>query len=196
MAIKSFYIFLLLILPHFALAQDADVNQIIQQIEHANSGERIRSVCSYFDSNVHSRNPEAFDNFLAECYRIAERDNDGDFRAYLDFYKRIRTLIRIPDDDTQVRETKMPKMMEEALAYYQAMGDEHFMAICNAYIGHFHFILKEYEKSLEKLLIADDGFRKVGYNKFPDIGKHLHNMALVFFFFRHYDKVAELMEIS
>jgi two-component sensor histidine kinase len=196
MAIKSKFICLLLMVGHFALAQDADVNQIIQQIEQSNSGERIRSVCSYYDNNVHSRTPEKFDNFLTECYRIAERDNDGAFKAYLDFYKRISAVNRIPDDDPQVRETKMPIIMEEALSHYQALGDEHFIAICNAYIGHYHFILKAYEKSLEKLLIADEVFRKVGYNKFPDIGKHLHNMALVFFFFRHYDKVAELMEIS
>lgn len=192
----KFYICLLFILFVFFNLNAQEEQKIIERIEHQNTGERIRSFSIYFDSNVHSRTPEKFDNILVECYHLAERDNDTDFKDYLDFYKRIRAIMQIPEDNPYVRETKMPKIIEEALEYYRSVGDDRFIAICNAYIGHYHFILKEYEKCLEKLLIADDGFRKVGYDKFPDIGKHLHNMALVFYFFRHYDKVAELMEIS
>lgn len=165
-------------------------------MENADSGERIRSVCLFYDSNVHSRAPEKFDTLLTECYRIAERDHDREFKDYLDFYKRIKGIMLIPDNDASAREAKMPEIIKEALEHYQSVGDERFIAICNAYIGHCYFILKEYDKSIEKLLIADEGFRKVGYSKFPDIGKHLHNMALIFYFFRNYDKVAELMEIS
>lgn len=102
----------------------------------------------------------------------------------------------IPDNDPSAREAKIPNILLEALAHYEAEGDEHFIAICNAYIGHCYFILKEYDKSIEYLLIADEELRKVGYSKFPDIGKHLHNIALIFYFFRNYDKVAELMESS
>lgn len=165
-------------------------------MEIENSGERIRSLCFFYDSNVHSKTPEKFDTLLIECYRIAERDHDRKFKDYLDFYKRIKGIMLITEDDPSAREAKMPKIITEALKYYQARGDEYFITICYAYMGHFYFILKEYDKSLENLLLADEGFRRVGYSKFPDIGKHLHSMALVFYFFRYYDKVAELMEIS
>jgi two-component sensor histidine kinase len=196
MRIKYAFIFFLLFLSHFAIAQDTDLKKLIENLKDADSGGRIQALCLFFDSNVHKRDLKAFDYFLSEGYKIAERDNDKDFTNYLDFYNRLRAIMLITDDDPQIRETKMPKIIEEVLKHYQSVGDEHFIALCNAYIGHYYFIVKEYEKSLEKLLVADEGFKKVGYNRFPDIGKHLHGMALVFYFFRHYDKVAELMEIS
>jgi two-component sensor histidine kinase len=188
--------FFLWVCSHFSMAQQSDINKIIQQMENANSGDRIRSLCLFYDSNVHSRVTEKFDTLFAECYRIAERDDDRAFKDYLDFYNRIKGVMLIPDNDPSAREAKIPNILLEALAHYEAEGDEHFIAICNAYIGHCYFILKEYDKSIEYLLIADEELRKVGYSKFPDIGKHLHNIALIFYFFRNYDKVAELMESS
>jgi two-component sensor histidine kinase len=181
---------------HFSIAQQSDLQTTLQRIEHENSGERIRSVSLFYDSHVHSRIPKTFDTLLTKCYSIAERDKDKDFKEYLDFYKRIKGIMLISDSDPSAREAKMPLILMKALAHYEAEGDEHFIAICNAYIGHCYFILKEYDKSIEYLLIADEGLRKVGYSHFPDIGKHLHSIALVFYFFRNYDKVAELMEIS
>ena len=178
------------------MAQDSDVKYTIQQMENLDSGGRIRSLCLFYDNNVHSRNPEKFDTLLTECYRIAESDNDRLFKDYLDFYNRIKGIMLIPDIDPAAREAKMPIILKEALTHYENVGNEHFIAICNSYIGHCYFILKEYDKSIEYLLIADEAFRKVGYSKFPDIGKHLHSIALIFYFFRNYDKVAELMEIS
>lgn len=178
------------------MAQDSELKNLIIQIEQAQSDERIRSLCAYFDKNVHSRTPEKFDRLLKACLNIAEKDQDLDFKAYLEFYKRIKSILIIPDDNPSVRESKMPKIVADVLKYYQSIGDERFIAICNAYIGHYHFILKEYEKSLDKLIIADEGFKKVGYDQFPDISKHLHNLALVLYFFRDYDKVIELMHIS
>ncbi len=178
------------------MAQDSELKNLIIQIEQAQSDDRIRSLCAYFDKNVHSRTPEKFDRLLKACLNIAEKDQDLDFKAYLEFYKRIKSILIIPDDNPSVRESKMPKIVADVLKYYQSIGDERFIAICNAYIGHYHFILKEYEKSLDKLIIADEGFKKVGYDQFPDISKHLHNLALVLYFFRDYDKVIELMHIS
>lgn len=178
------------------MAQDSELKNLIIQIEQAQSDDRIRSLCAYFDKNVHSRTPEKFDSLLEACLNIAEKDQDLDFKAYLEFYKRIKSILIIPDDNPSVRESKMPKIVADVLKYYQSIGDERFIAICNAYIGHYHFILKEYEKSLDKLIIADEGFKKVGYDQFPDISKHLHNLALVLYFFRDYDKVIELMHIS
>jgi|GEM_PF-1128601 len=192
----SFLFFLVLFWIGLAMGQEAELASAIEGMEKATSGERVRAVCMYFDSNVHSRAPEKFDALLAKSYRIAERDKDRDFKEYLDFYQRMKGVLRISDKDPAAREAKMPKLIEKVLSHYQNSGDERFIAICNAYIGHHYFITKQYAKSLEKLLLADQGFKKVGYHKFPDIGKHLHGIALVFYFFRNYEKVAELMEIS
>ena len=170
---------------------------IIRHIENADSEERIRSVCMLYDDIVtFGETSEKFDIVLAECYRIAKKDNDTKFKEYLDFYKRARAVMLISDSNLYVRKAKMLKIWEEISEHYRSAGNEYFMAICDTYLGHFYFMQKEYDKSIEKLLVADEGFKKTGYDKFPDIGKHLHSIALIFYFFRQYEKVAELMEIS
>lgn len=191
------YLFVLtLFVGHFAMAQPLDVKEIVAQIALADAQQRIRLLCLFYDNNTQTTANTKFDTVLATCYRIAEKDNDKMFKAYLDFYKRGEAVMYIPDDDKYAKHAKMVNIWEKTLDHYRSLDDEYFVTICNADIGHYYFLQKEYGKSIEKLLLADEGFRKVGYDKFPDIGKHLHNMALVFYFFRDYEKVAELMEIA
>ena len=195
MLIRCIFLVLLTVSVHVASAQTGQ--DIIRQIEDADSDERIRYVCDLYDQTVtFGKTPEIYDTVIEACYRIAEKDNDSKFKAYLDFYKRVRPILFIPVSNLNERKAKILKIWEAALEHYTTEGDEYFVAICNAYIGHLYFMQKEYDKSIEKLLVADEGFSKSGYDKFPEIGKHLHSMALILYFFRQYEKVAELMEIS
>lgn len=172
--------------------------KIIESLEYASSEERIRSLCKFFDYNVlHvARRPEDFNNFLSECYSIAKKDNDVEFRKYIDFYKNVNAIMHFSKDDLYTRNIELLQIFEEILNHCKLKNQTHFIPICHAYIGHVHFMQQDYAKSIEHLLIADEGFRKIGYYRFPEMSKHLHNMALVFYFFRHYNKVAELMEVS
>ena len=196
------FILLLLFAGQFVMAQATSAQEEQKLIEHINnaiSRERIRSVSIYYEENIHTRStrtPKKLNAMLTECYRIAKRNGDKEFKDYLDLYKRTNAIMFFPENDMSVREAKTLKVWEETLKHYQSVGDERFIAICNIYIGFSLFMLNNHTKSIEKLLIADEKFRKVGYNTFPEMAKHLHNMALVFYFFRQYEKVAELMEIS
>lgn len=176
-------------------AQEKD--SLMGLIRQSDSFDRIRFAGMFYDYSVDDNaSPETFDAFLAECYQVAKAKNDTEFKDYLDFYKRMRRVLFISYDDPEKRKAKILKMWEISLAYYQALGDERFIAICNLYLGHFYFIMGENAKSIEKSLFADEGFKKIGYGKFPDMGKYFHNMSLVFYFFKQYQKVAEMMEIS
>lgn len=194
---RSIYLFILVFSAwHFALAQPTNAKEIVKEIANANAEQRIKLLCIFYDDNLYTITNEKFDSVLAGCYRIAVRHNDPKFKTYLDLYKRGAPVMATPGEDRYVKEAKALKVWERMLKYYRSVDDSYFTAICNAYVGHYYFMRKEYEKSIERLLMADEDFRKVGYGKFPDIGKHLHNMALVFYFFRDHEKVAELMEIS
>lgn len=176
-----------------------DVQDVLENIAHQNSQERILSISFYYEKNILgkvSKSSDSIDALLAVCYRIAERDNDREFKDYLDFYKKTNSIMLIPDDNMAWRETEILNIWRKILAEYQSVGDERFMAITHSYIGFTFFKLNEYAKSIEESLIADEKFREYGYSRFPEMAKYLHNMALIFYFFRQYEKVAELMEIS
>lgn len=185
---------LLFSIPLFAQEEQ----QLIQRMEQSDSRERILALSVYCDENVFSkgRTPLKFNFLLKEGYRIAESDNDKAFKDYLGFYSRMRELMFIPIKDLQKSEEVVVKLWKEALQYYESIGDERFMAICRAQIGESYFLQKEYGESIENLLKAKSLFQKVGYDRFPMIGRYLHQMALIFYFFREYDRVVELMKIS
>jgi len=191
-------VFLFLLAAGTLLAQEEE-QTLIKHIEYADSRERIRSVSLYYEENIHTRptrTPEKLHAMLAECYRISEKKHDREFKDYLNFYKNTNTIMFLSESDMLIRETKTLKVWRETLKHYESLGAEHFVAICHVNIGYSLFMLNKYAESLEELLVADEKFRKIGYEKFPDIGKHIHTMSLVFYFFRQYEKVAELMEIS
>lgn len=188
-----FFLFFLFLPLHLRAEQD---QELIKRMDNLPSEERIRLLCLYYDTHIHSKDPGKYNHFIAECDRIAQKDKDNEFKSYIDFYRRVSAVMLISDDEIHARKLKMLPIWAEALKHYQLLGDERFMALCHAYRGHVYFMTKDYAKSIEELLMADEGIRRVGYHRFPDISKHLHNMALVFYFFRYYDKVAELMETS
>lgn len=100
-----------------------------------------------------------------------------------------------PEKELSVRDAKTLKIWEESLKHYQSIQDERFIAICYTYIGFYQFNLRNYPQSIENLLTADEEFSKLGYNTFPEMTKHLHNIALILYFFRQYEKVIQLMDI-
>lgn len=189
----------LLILPLYSFPLFAQEEQeVIQHMEHSGSRERIIALSLYCDHNVFSRGRtrEKLDLLLAAGYRIASRDNDKEFKDYLDFYSRMSELMFIPYNDMHQSELAVLEIWRKALDHYESKGEKRFQAICQAQIGESHFLLKQYSESIESLLKARALFDEVGYDQFPLIGRHLHYMALIFYFFREYDEVIELMNIS
>jgi two-component sensor histidine kinase len=172
--------------------------ELIRRMERSDSRERILGMSVYSDGNVFSngRTPEKFRFLLKEAYRIAERDGDKEFKEYLEFYSRMRNLMFIPIKDLQASEAVVLKYWQKALSYYESKGDERFAAICYAQLGESYFLQKQFGECIENLLKAKALFQKVGYHRFPMIGRYLHQTALIFYFFRQYDKVVELMEVA
>jgi tetratricopeptide (TPR) repeat protein len=192
------YIFCFFIANTFFLFAQEE-QKLIEHIDHASSRERILSLSLYYEKDIHispARTPQKLDAMLTNCYLIAKKDNDINFKNYLDFYKKTNTIMFLTEGDLFVKEEKVLKIWQEILNQYESSENEHFTAISHVNIGFSLFMMNKYSESLEELLIADEKFRKVGYENFPEMGKHLHNMAMVFYFFRQYEKVAKLMEIS
>lgn len=187
--------FLLLLTNPLRAEEEQD---IIARLGTSSSQDRILAISIYCQENAYSRGRTRGKlNFLLHaCYQIAARDRDQEFKEYLDFYSRVKEVMFVPLSDLYQSETKVLSLWKEALKYYRSVGDERFMAICQAQIGGSHFTLRHYGESIESLLNADELFQKVGYRHFPMMGRYLHDMSLIFYFFREYGKVVELMNAS
>jgi tetratricopeptide (TPR) repeat protein len=105
----------------------------------------------------------------------------------------MKDLMFIQIKDLQHSEAVVVKYWQEALRHYESIGDERFAAVCLAQIGESYFLQKMYSESIENLLQAKVLFGKVGYHRFSMMGRYLHQMALIFYFFREYEEVVVLM---
>lgn len=173
--------------------------QIIKRIENASSRERVLALSIYYEENTYSmpnRTPGKLDHLFAECYRMAERDGDREFKEYLDFYKRLKPIIFVRSSEIDTLVSKQLKIWEKELEYYQRTGDKRFIAICEANIGLIYFTLKRNGEGFECILKANELFKEVGYDKFPMMGRYLHDMALIYYYFREFENVVELMKVS
>lgn len=197
MGLKYSLLLGLLSFSYFAMAQEE--GQFIKYINQVGSADRIRAISLQYDKNLLSENPKQskiMDSILVACYRISEKDNDKAFKDYLDFYKKTSKIFFSAEPHITTKEPKLSQKWQQVLAHYQDLADERFIAICRIHIGYSLFIENKYARSLEELLIADENFKEIGYENFPEIANYLHHMALVFYFFRQYEKVTALMEIS
>lgn len=195
MSLGKIFVLLFIFLTYTA-GNATDLKKMSNLLEKASSRERILYLCITYDDSLQSRSPKEVDVLFNEWYSIAAKKNDVEFKKYLDFYATTKSELLTNQTNPDEVFAKRLEMWQKVLERYQAKEDKYFVAICHSYIGHIYFLQKEYAKSLETLIIADKEFMEIEYQKFPDIGKHLHNIALIFYFFKDYEKVAELMEYA
>jgi two-component sensor histidine kinase len=172
--------------------------ELVEKIKNSSSYQRIKAIADYCQENIDSRGrtPEKFDLVFKACNEVADRDNDIEFKLYLDHYDRVKASMFVSHSEIKESEKVTNLMWQEALHYYTQSQDKRFMAICHAHLSGSYFAIDQYDKTVEHLLKADEIFQQVGYETYPMIGRYLHDMSLLFYFFRDYKKVIELLEIS
>lgn len=102
----------------------------------------------------------------------------------------------IPEKDNVATHKKMIALYDKATKHYLSENDSRFAGICLIHQGFDRFMLRDYGQSIENMIRGDELLKSIGYSGIPMIGKYLHDMALVFYFFGEYEKVAELMETA
>lgn len=169
--------------------------ELINYLSTAGSKDRIIALCSYQEmSGSKNLTEKKLNDFFKDLDRIASTDKE--FKAYLDFYKRLSPTIFIPEKDKTATNKKMIALYEKAIDYYLSVGDEQFAGICLIHKGFDSFMLEAYGNSVESMLHGHELLKKTGYGNMVLAPKYLHDMALIFYFLGDYEKVVELMEIS
>jgi tetratricopeptide (TPR) repeat protein len=176
------------------LAGQGIVPDFIDSLQTFNSEGRIMAL-SRFQEEVSSRNltPQKIELLFKELYTITDSFNDAEFRRFVEFYERMSPGFFLPQ---RTKHQMLIPVYEKAIPYYLSRGDYRFAGITCLHRGFDEFMLRRYDKAIECALQGDDLLKKAGYERVPHIGKYLHDMALIFYYFGEYRRVVELMEES
>ena len=103
-----------------------------------------------------------------------------------------RKQVEVMDFPRSEREAKLLAL----IAKYEKSKDLYFLGFFYHEMGQIYFQQGNNAESFINDLKAHEVYKKIGYDKVPNIGKILHEIALHYYFFRDYEEVIKLMEQS
>lgn len=182
---RTFLLFTLLFPPIFLNSQ---YNELIDSLEQHNSIERCRIVLGYIEKDkiVDEKLPP----FLNIIEKYAQSKNDRNLQKEVDFFRLKKKRVF-----TQPKENTV-EALSALLQEYEQKNEPLFVGYCLHEIAQHQFQNKEYGLSFENSFKAYHIFEEIGFQNVPSITKFLHDLALNHYFFRDYEQVIKLMEIS
>lgn len=190
--VKSLLIFIVgFLLVPISIPSSGKHGDMIDSLEHLTSYERRRTVFGYLEAAARILNKEGErEIFMKEIRNFALQKNDADLLKELLFIERKQTMVM--DFPRGERENRCL----EFIADPHNSGDLFFLAFCHHELGQILFQNQNYAQAFHHDLKALEIYGKIGFDKVPNIGKILHEIALHYYFFRDYEEVVKLMTIS
>ncbi len=177
----------LLFLPETSAQHDA----LIDSLKTRSSFERRRMIFGYAESKADSlNNKQKRDVFFEQLKNFAFSYQDQDLMQDILLMKQKQVLVM--DFPREMREKKLISLAEEC----KKTNNLFLLAFCYHELGQIYFQEAEYEKAFENDFKAIETYQQIGFEKVPNIGKVLHEIALHLYFFRNYEDVIHLMKIS
>lgn len=165
--------------------------QLLDSLRPISSYERRRVVFGYAEAHadlLSKKERRLF--FLKQIKDFAILHKDQALINDVDFMK--RKQIAVMDFPRIEREKKLIQFITN----HDKTTDLFFLGFCYHELGQINFQNGEYTRAFENDLKALEVYDKIGFNKVPNIGKVLHEVALHYYFFRDYEEVIRLMNIS
>src|SRR5690606_18401163 len=136
------------------------------------------------------QSPEQYRAYLNDAGAIAAQLDDADLQGFVDYLKRKETIFFEPDAEQRIAG------YEKLAAAYNLARNPRYEAVALHYLGQENFILGHYGEAFEYSLKARDRFLDIGYDRIPEIGRYLHDLALNYYYFRNYGEVRSLMRTA
>ncbi len=183
-----FLSFLFFLLP---ITSNAQHEQLIDSLGNLTSYERRRVVFGYLEVAGDLLNiKRERDIFLHQVQSFAIQKGDKDLLNEIRFIRRKQEVVN--DFPRVEREQKCMECIEN----HGDSGDLLFLAFCHHELGQILFQDQKYAQAFDHDLKALEIYENTGYEKVPNIGKILHEVALHYYFFKDYEEVIRLMRIS
>lgn len=147
---------------------------------------KIRLFISYLDSlSIEEKSTHSLDTFFLQLEK-----SEPSLKNYIVFNKQIITIQNNHDSKQRL------KQYEDLRSLYKRKDNYLFEGICLLQISQYQLNFMQYEEAIKNAITANDLLKKVGYENIPEIRKYLHTLALIHFFFKDYQQVIDLMELS
>ena len=164
---------------------------MMAQWPQLDAGTRLRQLDTYADTSGAVRgSPEQYRAYLNDAAAIAGQLDDADLQGFVDYLKRKETIFFEPDAGQRMAG------YEKLAAAYNLARNPRYEAVALHYLGQENFILGHYGEAFEYGLMARDRFLDIGYDRIPEIGRYLHDLALNYYYFRNYREVSNLMRTA
>ena len=151
-----------------------------------NNDEKVRRFVSYLEEiEISNRSNDGLNSFFVKLEQA-----EPSIKNYITFQKQLLQVQQKTDTHRRL------KMYGELANWYRDEKQTVFEAVCYLQIAHQQLNLKQYSISINNTLRANELFKQVKYQNIPEIGKYLHSLALIHFFFKDYEKVISLMKES
>lgn len=172
-------------------ATENHYDSFIDTLSELPSFERRRMIHGYAEAYANRLNekPER-ERFLQILKDFALVQKDDALLNEINLMK--RKQVEVMDFSRSEREAKLLAL----IAKYEKSKDLYFLGFCYHELGQIYFQQGNYAESFINDLKALEVYKKIGYDKVPNIGKILHEIALHYYFFRDYEEVIKLMEQS
>lgn len=185
---KKLYTCLFLFFCFFGVAQH---EKLLDSLRPLSSYERRRVIFGYAETTADFLNKkENRAIFLKQIKDFAILNKDQALANDVDFMK--RKQVSVMDFPRGEREKRLINFINN----HDKTSDLYFLGFCYHELGQIYFQNGEYTKAFENDLKALEVYEKIGYKNVPNIGKILHEVALHYYFFRDYEEVIQLMNIS
>ncbi len=150
--------------------------------------ERVIALFNLVDTSAALRSsPSAFGNFLTNLETWSGNGRDPALRRYIDYFREVSPVFFEEDGKERIR------IYEAAYERFRKSRNNRLQAVCLHYIGQENFVLGNYGIAFDKSLQSQEILKDIGYENIPEVGKYLHDIALNYYYFRDYEKVAGLM---
>ncbi len=151
-----------------------------------NTDEKIRRFISYLDNDeIAYKSTDDLNRFFVKLEQA-----EPSIKNYIAFHRQLLQVQKKTNNQVRIN------AYNELAKQYRKEKQKVFEGVCYLQIAQQQLNLKQYRNCLNNTLRANELFKEVQYQNIPEIGKYLHSLALIHFFFRDYEKVIALMESS
>jgi tetratricopeptide (TPR) repeat protein len=169
----------------------AQFESLLDSVENSSSLDRRRVFLGYRESKMSFlRQHNLAESYMNTFERFARSKGDRALMAEITYQReKYKKVYQKPESKW---ETELYRMIKT----HGGRGELLYMGYCYHELAQIQFQKQKYVVAMINSIRSLDAFREIGYENVPSIGKVLHELALIHYFYKDYNEVIKLMWIA
>ncbi|MBN8823928.1 MULTISPECIES: helix-turn-helix transcriptional regulator [unclassified Spirosoma] len=183
---------ILLVIFTYFHPENTTSQPILRQLAQAAPARRVVITLNYFDTcyTALTNQGVAF-TWLDQFDSLGSQVKDQQLKRYVRFIRDSYTK-----NGNKLSNPQKAELFVKAAQEAEQEGDEQMTGVCEHFAGEYYFLAEAYGQAFEYLLLANNRFRKIGYETVPAISRYLYELGLIYYHFKEYGKAIEMFQES